>query len=184
MKQQLFFVGVIAFIMSCIACNNNSGSSASMASDSIVAANAAKDSILAKNKATALAAVKTLSLQTIDQAFKDVTPDAIDYGDGSGKPIKGVDSIKAAVKSFLTAFPDMKGENYTVIGDGNVVAVFGEYTATFKAPLMGIKPTGKKFTKVRDVDVFTFNDAGKITEHRSIQAPITYLSEVGAQMKK
>jgi hypothetical protein len=34
---------------------------------------------------------------------------------------------------------------------------------------MGIKPTGKSF-KYRDVDLFTFNDAGQITEHRSVQS--------------
>ena len=59
-----------------------------------------------------------------------------------------------------------------------------EYGAsgTFKAELMGMKPTGKSF-KVKDVDIYTFNDDGKITEHRSVQSMATMLSQVGAKMK-
>jgi len=48
---------------------------------------------------------------------------------------------------------------------------------------MGMKPTGKSY-KLKDVDLFTFNDEGKITEHRSVQSMETMLSQVGAKMKK
>jgi hypothetical protein len=47
---------------------------------------------------------------------------------------------------------------------------------------MGMKPTGKSF-KVKDVDLFTFNDEGKITEHRSVQSGKTMMDMVGAKMK-
>jgi predicted ester cyclase len=150
--------------------------------DSVMAAMAAKDSVLEKNKATALASVQAFSSGKLDDAFKDVTSDAVDYGDGMMAPVKGQDSIKAMVKGFLNAFPDYKGENFLVIGDGNHVAVFADYTGTFKNAMGGMKPTGKSF-KVKDVDLFTFNDAGKITEHRSIQSGKTLMEMVGAKMK-
>jgi predicted ester cyclase len=179
MKQLLVYVGIAVIITSC---NQNSPSASMNSMDSLMAANSAKDSLLEKNKATALASVQAFGSGKIDDAFKDVTPDAVDYGDGMTAPVKGLDSIKNMVRGFLAAFPDYKGENFLVIGEGNHVAVFADYTGTFKNPIMGIKPTGKSF-KVKDVDLFTFNGAGKITEHRSIQSGKTIMEMVGAKMK-
>jgi predicted ester cyclase len=179
MKQLLVYFVVAVVIISC---NNNASSATSNAMDSLMAARAAKDSVLEKNKATALAGVQAFCSGKIDDAFKDATPDVVDYGDGSMKSVKGVDSIKAMVKVFLAAFPDYKGENFLVVGDGNHVAVFGDYSGTFKNPFMGMKPTGKSF-KLKDVDLFTFNDAGKITEHRSVQSGSALMGMVGAKMK-
>ena len=179
MKQFLVFIGFAAFMISC----NNSSPATTNNLDSVTATYTAKDSALEKNKATALASVEAFSKGKLDEAFKEVTADVVDYGDGSMAPVKGLDSIKSMVKGFLTAFPDYKGENFLVIGDGNHVAVFADYTGTFKSPLMGMKPTGKSF-KVKDVDLFTFNDAGKITEHRSVQSGSTIMEMVGAKMRK
>jgi predicted ester cyclase len=179
MKQLLVFIVLSVIIMSC----NNNNPSARSNIDSVASARSAKDSILERNKATALASVQAFSTGKMDEAFKDVTPDAMDYGDGTMAPIKGVDSIKSMIRGFMAAFPDYKGENFLVIGDGDHVAVFGDYTGTFKKPFMGIKPTGKTF-KVKDVDLFTFNNDGKITEHRSVQAGSTIMDMVGARMKK
>ena len=180
MKQLLVLVGFAAFVTSC---NNSSPSTMNNGMDSVNAAYAAKDSVLEKNKATALASVQAFSSGKLDEAFKDVTSDAVDYGDGMMKPIKGRDTIISMVKGFLSAFPDYKGENFMVVGDGNHVAVFGDFSGTFKNPMMGMKPTGKSF-KYRDVDLFTFNDEGKITEHRSVQSNKTMMEMVGAKMTK
>jgi predicted ester cyclase len=180
MKQLLVLIGFAAFVTSC---NNSSPAMTNNGMDSVTAAYAAKDSVLEKNKATALASVQAFSSGKLDDAFKDVTSDAVDYGDGGMAPIKGRDTIIHMVKGFMSAFPDYKGENYMVVGDGNHVAVFGDYSGTFKNPLMGMKPTGKTF-KYRDVDLFTFNDAGKITEHRSVQSGKTMMDMIGAKMPK
>jgi predicted ester cyclase len=178
MKQLLVLAGFAAFGISC----NSNSSPAANPMDSAYAALASKDSMVERNKATALAAVKSFNLVNLDVALKDATSDAVDYGDGTMAPVKSLDSIKAMVKVFLTAFPDYKTENFVVIGDGNQVAVFSDATGTFKNPMMGMKPTGKSF-KVKDVDLFTFNDAGKITEHRNVQSGKTIMNMVGAKMK-
>ena len=179
MKQLLVLSGLAVLIISC---NNTNTSPGSNGMDSLMAAQSAKDSILEKNKATALASVQAFTLSTVDQALKSAAPDAVDYGDGTMKPVKGLDSIKSMVKVFLNAFPDYKGENFMVIGEGDHVAVFGDYSGTFKNPMMGMKPTGKSF-KLRDVDLFTFNNAGQIIEHRSVQSGKTLMEMVGAKMK-
>jgi len=180
MKKLLLFMGLVPWMMSC---NNNTPAAANAAADSVVAAMTAKDSVLEKNKAVALASVQAFTPGKLDEVFKDVTADAVDYGDGSMKPVKGVDSIKANVREFMKAFPDYKGENFLAIGDGNHVAVFADWSGTFKNPFLGVKPTGKSF-KVKDVDLFTFNDQGKMTEHRSVQSSRTILDMVGFKMKK
>ncbi|HEX4851617.1 MAG TPA: ester cyclase, partial [Puia sp.] len=167
MKKFLVFISAFAFVMGC----NNKSETGSMPSgaDSALAALHAKDSMVARNKATAMASEMAFNGGKVDEIFKDAVPDAVDYGDGSMKPIKGLDSIKAGIKDFLAAFPDFKGENLMALGEGNMVAVFGEWSGTFKNPLGKMKPTGKSF-KAKDCDLFTFNDAGKITEHRAIQS--------------
>jgi predicted ester cyclase len=173
---------LIGFAVLIISCNSSSPATMNNTADSVSAAIAAKDSILEIHKATALANVQAFSSGKMDLAFRDVAADVVDYGDGMSAPVKGKDSIVAMVKAYMSAFPDFKGDNYLVVGDGNHVAVFGDYSGTFKNPLMGMKPTGKSF-KYRDVDLFTFNDAGQITEHRSVQSVKTLMDMIGARMK-
>src|SRR5882757_7063149 len=109
MKQLLVLIGFAAFVTSC---NNSNPAMMNSGMDSVSAAYAAKDSMLEKNKATALASVQAFSSGKLDDAFKNVTPDAVDYGDGMMAPIKGRDTIISMVKGYLSAFPDYKGENF------------------------------------------------------------------------
>jgi predicted ester cyclase len=87
------------------------------------------------------------------------------------------------MKGWLDAFPDYKGENLMAIADGDKVAVLRDWSGTFKKDFMGMKATGKIF-KAKDVDIFTFNDAGKITKHRSVQSMTTLMQQLGVPMKK
>ena len=132
-----------------------------------------------KNKATALASVMGVNAHDANAMLKEATADAMDYGDGSMPPVKGIDSIKAGINGWLGAFPDVKGENFMALtDDGTHVAVFADWTGTFKNDFMGMKATGKSY-KLKDADIFTFNEAGKITEHRSIQSGMVMASQVG-----
>jgi len=70
-----------------------------------------------------------------------------------------------------------------LLSDSNHVAIAGDWSGTFKKDLMGMKATNKQF-KVKDVDIYTFNSDGKITEHRSIQSLNTILGQLGASMPK
>ncbi|MDP9041084.1 MAG: hypothetical protein M3N30_03820, partial [Bacteroidota bacterium] len=85
MKQLLVLIVLSVIIVSC----NNNSPSASSGMDSVANARLAKDSLLERNKATALASVQAFSTGKMDEAFKDVTPDAVDYGDGAMAPVKG-----------------------------------------------------------------------------------------------
>jgi predicted ester cyclase len=178
MKQLFAFIVILAVVTSCNGNNGTSSSTTSMDSTS------ATNNKLEKNKAAALNCVQSFSNGSVEGTIKDCAQDMVDYGDGSMPPSKGLDSIKAGIKSMIDAFPDFKGSNFMVLSDdANHIAVLADWTGTFKNTFMGMKPTGKSF-KIKDVDLFTFNDAGKIIEHRNIMPFSNLLEQVGAKMSQ
>ncbi|MEO7922734.1 MAG: ester cyclase [Chitinophagaceae bacterium] len=136
-----------------------------------------------KNKQTALASVNALIAGDVDGTLKDVVTDAVDYGDGSMSPVKGVDSIKAGLHMWRDNMSTYKADNMLAMADGDYVAVFGEWSATFKADMMGMKMGGKS-VKIKDVDIFKFNSEGKIIEHRNVQSSAEMMKQLGVEMPK
>jgi predicted ester cyclase len=147
-------------------------------SKTTVTASAGVDSTLIKNKATALASEWAMIKKDVDGAYKDCTPDFVDYGNGEGKPMKNLDSLKASFKDFIAAFPDLKAEDVKAYADSNTVVVTGIWSGTFTKEFMKIAPTHKMY-KAPDADIFTFNKDGKITSHKSIQSEATYFAQLG-----
>src|SRR5437762_8580358 len=180
MTKSILMIAVIAFIA--IGCNNQSTSGSSTDSTS-TATTASKTDMTSENKAKALALLEAFNKHDASLAFKDAAPDIVDYGDGSTPPAKGIDSCKAFMQSYFAAFPDIKGENLMAIAEGNHVAVFGDWSGTFKGKMMNMEPTGKSF-KIKDADLFTFNNNGQITEHRSVQSNGTIMMQIAADKKK
>ncbi len=138
-----------------------------------------------KNKATALASVNALIAGDYDAVVKDGPADGnvVDYNDGSMPPTKGADSIKAALKMWRGSMSEYKADNLWAIADGDHVAVFGDWSGTFKDDFMGMKVAGKSF-KIKDVDLFKFNSEGKIIEHHNVQSSVTMMSQLGVEMPK
>lgn len=150
-------------------------------SDTTAAATSAPNSEESKeerNKQVAMESIRAVINNNADEALKNATPDAVDYYDGSGPPTKGLDSIKAGMKMWLSNMQDYKGDNLEAVADGNKVFVYGDWSGTFKGDFMGKKVGGKKFN-IKDVDIFTFNDEGKITEHRSVQSMAGMMVSMG-----
>lgn len=177
-----FFLLVFAASLFVAACNdaNKEGGDIASGADTTKMTQEDKEE---RNKKIALASVEAINAHNPDGVLKDATPDAIDYGEGSMPPVKGIDSIKVGMKAFLDAFPDYKGENLQAVADGDYVYVSGDWSGTFKKDMMGMKATGKSF-KVKDVDIFKFNDEGKMTEHRAIVPWTVIMQQVGAQPPK
>jgi predicted ester cyclase len=136
-----------------------------------------------KNKQTALACVNALISGDVDATVKDGTADVTDFGDGSMPPVKGMDSLKAALHNWRDAMSEYKADNLWAIADGDQVAVFGDWSITFKSDLMGMKTAGKS-VKMKDVDIFKFNSEGKITEHRNIQSSAEMIRQLSADSPK
>ncbi|MGB8193217.1 MAG: ester cyclase [Chitinophagaceae bacterium] len=177
-----FFMLAFAVALFATACNDDAKVDATVSSDADSTKMTQEDKE-ERNKKTALASVEAIASHDANNVLKDISPDAVDYGDGSMPPSKGADSIKAGIQSFMNAFPDYKGENLQAVADGDWVYVYGDWSGTFKNDLMGIKATGKSF-KLKDVDIFKFNDEGKMTEHRAIIPWSVIMMQVGAKMPK
>ena len=134
-----------------------------------------------RNKKTVQASLDGINAHDVNAVLKDCSSDVTDYGDGSMPPMKGIDTAKAGITSWFTAFPDVKGENLKVVADGDWVMVWGDWSGTWKGDFMGQKATGKSY-KIKDVDIFKLNDEGKITEHHFVQSPMTSASQIGMKM--
>jgi predicted ester cyclase len=169
------FAAVI--ITTFIACNSNTHNPPG-SKDSLVVPAPSPDSLEKKkentNKQIAIASVTAFGDHHADQVFKEAAPGFIEYGDGSGTPIRGYDSATAVIEIFMKAFSDIHVRDIKAIAEGDSVAVFAEWIGTFKNSFMGIKPTGIT-TRLRDCDIYKFNQEGKILSHRSTQNTSQYL---------
>ncbi|MGZ5135505.1 MAG: ester cyclase [Flavitalea sp.] len=183
MKKLLLSAAVISLMIACEQKPDNVSSDATGSDSSAVASASSKEEKEERNKAIALESVNDVSNHNVDSGLKHVATETLDYGDGSMPAIKNKDSIIAGIKGFIAAFPDYKGENLVAVADDDKVLVYGDWSGTFKNDFMGMKATGKSF-KVKDVDIFTFNDKGEIVEHRSIVAWTYIMSQAGVPPQK
>lgn len=135
-----------------------------------------------RNKKIALASVEGISRHDVNAALKDVAPNAADYGDGTQTPVKSKDSIVAMVNSWLKAFPDVKASNLNAVADGDWVVVWGDWSGTWKGDFMGQKATGKSY-KIKDADIFRFNDEGQMTEHHTFPTWAAMAQQIGMKMQ-
>jgi predicted ester cyclase len=180
--KQLLVIFISVFLLA--SCNDNSGNN--MASD-----NDKKDSSRAekeesredRNKRIVKEAVAAFNDHNVDKFVSYMTPNVVDYGDGSGDADKSSDSLAAHLRQMLNAFPDFKGENLRYFADDDQVVVVGNWSGTFKKDIGKRKATGKSF-KIHDADIFTLNNEGKITEHRYVQPSETIWKQLAAGDKK
>jgi predicted ester cyclase len=169
----LLVPSLIAILM--LSCNN--AENATDADDSVMTQEQKEE----RNKEAALESVRGFNNKDVDAIMKYADSSMVDYGDGSMPPLKNVDTARYWLQQWLQAVPDIKGEYLLAVADGDYVMVYGEWSGTWKNDLMGMKATGKSF-KVNDVDIFKFNDAGKMIEHRNVQSNATVGAQVGMTM--
>lgn len=181
MKKMIFSLFTASLLIT--ACNNDKKEEPADKKETM---SSMTDSKAEKNKQTALASVMAINSHDADAVLKEAAPGCMDVGDGSMPPTKGVDSIKMFLKTWFTAFPDVKGEDFEAMSntDGSRVIVLASWSGTFKNDFMGMKPTGKSYSKIKDADIFTFDENGKVTSHGFIQNNMTYMNAVGAMMPK
>ncbi len=177
-KAILILGGSLLFLASC-----NDGTSVGSTGATTDSTAIKKEEKEQRNKNAALANVDAFQKLDVEQAFKDATPDFVDYADGSMPPVKGLDSNKAMIKSFMAALESLKGSNLVAVADGDHAMVYGDWEGKFKSDFMGMKTAGKTF-KFKDIDIFKFNDEGKMVEHRSVQSSQTIMTQMGLQPPK
>jgi ketosteroid isomerase-like protein len=160
MRQTLLLLGG-ALLLSFASCQENK--------DEVMETLPKKDSINVeeRNKAIVKESFEAMEKGDVNGVMKNAAPDFRDYGDGSMGSM-GLDSSKAMMSEWLGSLTDYKIENEEYYADGNKVLVYADYSGTWTKDMMGMKASGKAF-KTKDVDIFTLNDEGKVTEHRNVQ---------------
>jgi predicted ester cyclase len=91
----------------------------------------------------------------------------------------GPGAERATLRRFFTAFPDFKYDVHGIVGDRDMVAVFGTVSGTFEAEYDGVPPTGKKF-EVQSVEFVRFAD-GLAIEHWGVFDTPRYDQQLGVQ---
>jgi predicted ester cyclase len=170
--------------LSVAACNNAADKSTAGSDTTTTTTTSGADSEEAReerNKEIVLESLKAFEDKKVEEVLKNVSPDAVEYMDGSMPPVKGRDTIMKGMKEWMAAISDLKQDSVEAFADGDKVAVYSVMSGKWTGDYMGMKATGRSF-RVRDVDIFTFNKDGQITEHRSVQSGATLANQIGMKM--
>jgi predicted ester cyclase len=163
-------------ILTLSACNNNNKPNNDNSTKKIT-----QESKEEKNKQVALRCIQAWSNGNIDEIVKHLAQNTADLGDESTPPARGIDSVKFFMQLWNSSVKDYRSDNELAIADSDYVFVYAGWSGTFKSDFMGMKTTGKSF-KFKDVDIFKFDDEGKITEHRAVHFS-TVLKQLATETK-
>ena len=130
-----------------------------------------------QNEQTAMLSIQAFNSHNVNEILKNWDSSAIDYGDGTGRPIAGIDSIRYIYSMVFKAIPNIKVDSLKTLTDnGEHIIVTGEWSGSFKNDSLGLKETKISFW---NGDFFTFNERGKIIQHKSIQSHLAKLAQMG-----
>ncbi len=121
--------------------------------------------------------INTGKLELCDRYLAADRIDYQDYGLPAGMA-NGHEGFKRVLSGFLEAFPDLRLEVQFTVADNDRIVLYSSTTGTHRGPFMGQSPTGKQF-KVTGVDIFRFNDEGKIAAHWGVFDTFGMLAQLG-----
>jgi len=115
------------------------------------------------------------NLDAIDAIF---APDFVGHSPFSPEPIRGPGGYKAFLASMGAAIPDLHYPRWTLIAEGDLVAIHLLVEGTFTNALMGIPPNGKKVS-AWNINIWRFAD-GKLAEWWQSMDTLGFMQQLGA----
>ena len=112
----------------------------------------------------------------IQSVEKLVHPDYLFHNGPPGGP-KGRDSFVRGMGRVWTSFPDLHFEVRHLVGDGDIVVVRSDVTATHQGDFMGIPATGRSVA-LGVADFYRLAD-GVIVEHWDVVDNFSTLARIG-----
>ena len=97
-----------------------------------------------ENKAVVDRLTQAFNEGNLDVLDEIVAPNFVGHSPLSPEDIKGPDGLKGFFAAFRAAMPDIQHPSWTLIGEGDLVAIHMPIEGTFTNELMGIPPNGKK----------------------------------------
>ena len=112
----------------------------------------------------------------LDVADVFVAPDCRDAADLQDR--RGPARVKEVATMLRAAFPDQHWEIHDLIAEGDRVVMHSSISGTHTGPFMGMPPTGRTFSDVHHIYIFTFSD-GKIVEYRAVRDDVALMRQLG-----
>ena len=103
------------------------------------------------------------NLDVVDEILAD---DFIDHTPFPGVPPTR-DGVKMLFGYLRSVFPDLRVTIHEQIADETKVATRKTFEGTHRGDFMGVAGTGKTIT-FEVIDILTFNEGGRIAEHRVV----------------
>ena len=98
----------------------------------------------AENKAVVDRITQAFNEGNLDLLDELVAPEFVGHNPLSPQPIQGPEGLKGFFGGFRAAMPDINHPSWTLIAEGDLVAIHMPIEGTFTNELMGIPPNGKK----------------------------------------
>jgi len=125
-----------------------------------------------------LTANEALNQGNLDVVDEFLAPDFVGHSPFSPEPIGGPGGYKAFLAGFGAAIPDLHYPTWTLIAEGDLVAIHMLVEGTFTNPLMGIPPNGKKIV-LWNTNIWRFAD-GKLVEWWHCMDTLGFMQQIGA----
>jgi len=100
---------------------------------------------------------------------------------GSADESSPIEQMEPFLKSWYTAFPDLKHQVLSVVANDDYVVVKIRYTGTQRGEFMGIQPSGKRID-CKGMHMLKVAD-GKIAELHFIDDDLTMFNQLGRELK-
>ena len=120
---------------------------------------------------------EVLSTGDLDRVAEFCTEDIVDHEAPPGMP-EGQEGVKAFIRMFREAFPDLKATVEDILSEGDRVAARVKYTGTHEGEFMGVPPSGKTI-EVETIDIVRVVD-GRAAEHWGVTDNIGLMQQIGA----
>ena len=98
----------------------------------------------AENKAVVDRLTQAFNEGNLSLVDELVAPGFVGHNPLSPEPIQGPEGLKGFFGAFRAAMPDIVHPNWTLIAEGDLVAIHMPVEGTFTNELMGVPPNGKK----------------------------------------
>ncbi len=98
--------------------------------------------------------------------------------DASGQELHGREAVRAWVRTWMTALPDLHFDVARILVDGDDVAAEWRASGTHGGELMGISPTGRTTTGV-GATCLTVDGDGRIVNERTYFDSLSILRDLG-----
>ena len=93
-------------------------------------------------------------------------------------PPIGSKGFKQSLSAQFKAFPNIQAKIEHIVAENDLVAVFLNFTGTYKGEFQGMPPTNKKIN-IRSADLYRIENE-KIVEHWDVVDQLNLLQQTGA----